>query len=198
VPDKPGTWILITELHSVVKNPGTKSGFINALANGLMFNISWFAIVYMHSPYWAPAIAAVHLLCHFSTIGLGMVEARFVLGVSLLGLLLDQVLFAAGVFRSPNSVAFAPLWISCLWPVLATTMMHAFSALQRRPIVASLAGAIGGGASYIAGTRLSDVDFASPLWGPIIMAGLWAVLFPLLLMVARSKMPAEVANDEHS
>jgi hypothetical protein len=196
--DKLSTWLLITSLHSVVKNPGIKTGFVRALTNGLMFNVSWFAIVYVHSAYWALAIAAAHLLFHFSTVGRSMVEARFILGVSLLGLLLDQILFAAGVFRSPNSVAFAPLWISCLWPVLATTLMHAFSALQQRPILASIAGAIGGGGSYIAGTRLSDVDFSSPLWGPVIMAGIWAVLFPLLLRVARSKMPAEVANDEHS
>jgi hypothetical protein len=181
-----------------VENPGIKSGFISALANGLMFNISWFAIVYMHSPYWAPAIAAIHLLCHFSTIGRGLVEARFILGMSLFGLLLDQILFAAGVFRSPNSVTFAPLWISCLWPVLATTMMHAFSTLQPRYVLASIAGAIGGGGSYIAGTRLSDVDFGSPLWGPIIMAVLWSALFPLLLMAAQSRMPAEVANNANS
>ena len=160
--DKLRPWLRIT--LSVIK-PGIQNGFIRALTNGLMFNISWFAIVTMHSPYWALAIATAHLLCHFSTIGRGMVEARFVLGVTLLGLLLDQVLFAAGVFWSPNSVAFAPLWISCLWPVLATTLMHAFSALQHRPILASIAGAIGGGGSYIAGTRLSDVDFSSPLWG---------------------------------
>jgi hypothetical protein len=197
VPDKLSTWLLITQLHFAVENPDIKTDFIRALTNGLMFNISWFAIVYMHSPYWAPATVAVHLLCHFSTIGRGIVEARFILGVTLFGLLLDQALFAAGVFLSPNSVAFAPLWISCLWPVLATTMMHAFSALQRRYILASIAGAIGGGGSYIAGTRLSDVDFGSPLWGPFFMAVLWSVLFPLLLKVAGSKMPAEVTNNVH-
>lgn len=120
------------------------------------------------------------------------------LGVSLIGLTIDQILFAAGVFLSPTSVAFAPLWISCLWPVLATTLMHAFSALQSRLILASIAGAIGGGMSYIAGTRLSDVDFASPLWGPVFMAALWSFLFPLLLMVARSKNPAEVVSNADS
>ena len=167
----------------------------NVLINGLMFNISWFVIVYMHSTYWALAVATVHLLCHFSTIGRGLVEAKLVLGVSLLGLILDQVLFAASVFKSANSVAFASLWISCLWPVLATTLMHAFSALQGRYILASTAGGIGGALSYMAGTRLSDVDFAPPLWGPIFMGVLWSILFPLLLMVARSKMPTEVTNN---
>lgn len=190
--------LLISPVNLALKNYGIEANIINTLANGLMFNISWFVIVYMHSAYWAPAIAAAHLLFHFSTIGRGWVEARFVFVVSLLGLCLDQVLFSAGVFRSPHSATFAPLWISCLWPVLATTMMHAFSALQQRYTLASIAGAIGGGASYIAGTRLSDVDFGSPLWGPIIMAVLWSALFPLLLQVARSKMSAEIANNADS
>jgi hypothetical protein len=181
-------------LNSAVKNHGIDRSVLNALANGLIFNISWFAIVYTHSPYWAPAIVVMHLLLHFSTMGRGVAELRFVMGVSLLGFTLDQILFAAGVFQSPHSVAFAPLWISCLWPVLATTFMHAFSTLQHRLTLASIAGAIGGGLSYVAGTRMSDVDFVSPLWGPIFMASLWAVLFPLLLVLARSKMPTEVAN----
>jgi hypothetical protein len=192
---RPSTWLLITNLQSVVNNPGIETSFIPALTNGIMFNVSWFAIVYMHSPYWAPAIAALHLACHFLTIGRGLMEAKFVLGVSLFGLVLDQVLFSAGVFLSPQSVAFAPLWISCLWPVLATTMMHAFSALQRRYILATIAGAIGGGASYMAGVRLSDVDFGSPLWGPLFIALLWAGLFPLLLNLARLNMPTEARND---
>jgi hypothetical protein len=178
-----------------VKNHGINPSILNALTNGLMFNISWFLIVYTHSPYWAPAIATTHLLLHFSTTGRGVIELQFVTGVSLLGFTLDQILFAAGVFQSPHSGAFAPLWISCLWPILATTFMHAFVTLQHRLILASIAGAIGGGASYVAGARMSDVDFVSPLWGPIFMASLWAVLFPLLLVLAKSRMTAEVANN---
>jgi hypothetical protein len=178
-----------------VKNHDTDRSILNALTNGLTFNISWFAIVYTHSPYWAPAIAAIHLLLHFSTIGRGLVEVQFVMGVSLLGFTLDQILFAGGVFQSPHSVAFAPLWISCLWPVLATTFMHAFCALQHRLTLASIAGAIGGGLSYVAGAQMSDVEFVSTLWGPVFMGSLWAALFPLLLVVAKSKMPAEVASN---
>ena len=43
---------------------------------------------------------------------------------------------------------------------------------------------MGGGGSYIAGTRLSDVDFAHPLIGPVVLGVIWAVLFPLLLRLA--------------
>ena len=155
------------------------------LANGMLFNASWFAIVYTHSPLFAPAIATLHLVVHFSFMGRGLVEAKFVLGVSLLGFLLDQVIFSAGVLTVSGQSMFAPIWISCLWPVLATTLMHAFSSLQKRLVLAALVGAVGGTASYMAGARLSDVEFVSLIWGPAVMAIIWAGVFPALLWGAR-------------
>jgi hypothetical protein len=56
-------------------------------------------------------------------------------------------------------------------------------------------GAIGGAASYVAGTRLSDVAFASPFWGPIIMAITWAIVFPSLLLAARPSLTRGVHTD---
>ena len=80
----------------------------------------------------------------------------------------------------------APFWLSCLWPVLATTMMHAFSGLQKHLLMAAVLGAVGGTLSYLAGTRLTDVAFGSPVAGPVAIGLLWAALFPMLARVARS------------
>lgn len=154
------------------------------LANGLFFNISWLAIVLTQSALWAPLIAISHLALHFRLMGKGLSEARLVVLVTLLGVALDQVLFALEVFVIRGQGALPPVWISCLWPVLATTLMHAFSGLQANKLLAIFFGAAGGAGSYIAGTRLTDIDFSSVHWGPIILALLWAVLFPGLLWVA--------------
>ena len=172
-------------MNTLIKPLAPEPSMVSTLANGLLFNISWLAIVSTHSLVLAPVVVALHLLVHFTFMGRGMVEARLVFGVTLVGFLLDQIFFAVGVFTVSGKVSFAPLWISCLWPVLATTLMHAFSRLQQRLTLATLVGAIGGAASYVAGTRLSDVDFASPFLGPIIMASTWAIVFPSLLMAAR-------------
>ncbi|MFT4822464.1 MAG: hypothetical protein ACI9J0_000374 [Cryomorphaceae bacterium] len=161
----------------------------HVLANGMLFNVSWLAIVYTHSAVLAPAMAALHLVAHFAFMGRGLVEARFVLGVSLFGFLLDQVIFSTGVLAVSDSTVVvamaAPLWISCLWPVLATTLMHAFSPLQKRLVLAALIGAVSGPASYMAGARLSDVDFVSQFWGSVTMVAIWAMLLPALLLAAR-------------
>ena len=172
----------VTRVMSAQERPDDEVA--SMLANGLLFNISWLAIVYTHSLIPATAIAISHLSLHFILVGYGIIEARLVFDVSLIGFLLDQCLFAAGMLTVAGELSFAPLWISCLWPVLATTLMHVFSGLRRRPVLACAVGAVGGAGSYMLGTRLSDVEFASQFCGPIIMAVSWAIIFPALLAAA--------------
>jgi hypothetical protein len=155
------------------------------LLNGLMFNVTWLVIVTSESAVVAPILAGIHLLIHFAVMGKGYIELRVIAQVTLIGVLLDQLLFHFQVFTESGQAALPPLWITCLWPVLATTFMHAFSGLQSRYVLASLLGGIGGAASFIAGTRLTNVAFESAFFGPIVIAVLWAVIFPLLLQLPR-------------
>lgn len=142
----------------------------------------------------APLVVAAHLAIHALFIGLKHRELLFIGLVAGAGVVLDQLLFRAGIFLLDGAPAAAPLWLSCLWPVLATTFMHAFESLRNHLALASVVGAIGGALSYIAGTRLSDVAFADPVLGPAVLAGLWFILMPLLLVLAgnmeRSVEPA--------
>ncbi len=152
--------------------------------NGILFNLSWFAIVLTHSSLIAVAIVVVHLLVHFRCMGKGTAELRLIAAVTLCGAVVDQLLFRIGVFNLAGQSALAPLWLACLWPVFATTLMHTFAGLQNRVVLAVVLGALGGALSYTAGVRLTDIEFGSPLWGPFILGALWAVVFPLLLIVA--------------
>lgn len=153
--------------------------------NGLLFNISWLAIVTSESMLVAPTVVAAHLLVHQLWIGRGIRELAFIAAVALFGLLLDNLLFGLGLFTVGGEQSLAPLWLSCLWPVLATTFGHAFSGLQKSPALAAVLGAVGGAGSYYAGTGMSAVDFADPVSGLVIIGALWAVLFPALALAAR-------------
>lgn len=133
----------------------------------------------------APIVALVHLGVHALFIGLKKNEALFIGLVTAVGVILDQILFSANVFLVDGAASFAPVWLSCLWPVLATTFMHAFETLQKHLALAAVVGAVGGTLSYIAGTRLSNVEFASAEAGPLVIAALWFVVMPLLLLMAR-------------
>jgi uncharacterized protein DUF2878 len=171
------------------------SGMLNTLGNGLMFNVSWFAIVVSQSALLALLVAAVHLAIHFRLMGRGGVEISLIGGVSLLGIAIDQALFGAGVFTRGGVASLPPIWMSCIWPVLATTLLHAFSGLAHRPFLAMVFGAIGGAGSYLAGTRMTDVDFGSATLGPVVMGILWALLFPVLLGLANRLINNEGNTD---
>jgi hypothetical protein len=165
--------------------PTASVSMLHTILNGLMFNVTWLVIVTSESPVVAPVVALLHLLIHFAVMGKGYIELRVIAQVTLIGVVLDQLLFYFQVFNVSGQAALPPLWITCLWPVLATTFMHAFSGLQSRYVLAALLGGIGGAASFIAGTRLTSVAFESALYGPLVIAVLWAVIFPLLLQLPR-------------
>lgn len=155
------------------------------VVNGLLFNVTWLVIVATQSSIIAPLAAALHLLVHFAVMGNGYREVKVIAQVTLVGVIIDQLLFYLGVFTLAGAPALPPLWLSCLWPVLATTLMHAFSGLQNRYVLAAALGGVGGAASFIAGTRLTSVAFESALYGPVIIAVVWALVFPLLLQIPR-------------
>ena len=156
--------------------------------NGAMFNVSWLAIVASQSILVALPVVAAHLLIHQIWLGQGRRELLFIASIALLGIVLDQLLFALGVFTLAGEAALAPLWLSCLWPVLATTLNHAFAMLQRNLALAAVLGGIGGLGSYYAGTSMSAVDFADPITSPAIITVLWIVLFPALALSARNAL----------
>ena len=154
------------------------------VVNVLMFNAAWFAILLTQSSFIAPVIVILSLFAHFQVMGKGKPELLLIAGVTSLGFVIDQALFGTGVFNLAGKAALAPLWLTCLWPVFATTLMHAFDWLQGKLILSSVVGAVGGCLSYIAGARLTLIDFGSALWGPLIIAALWAIIFPLFLKIS--------------
>ena len=182
-------------MNAVLNWRFSETGLMYTLTNSLLFNFSWFAIVTTHSELLAPVLVCLHLVLHFSLMGRGMSELTFIVAVTLLGLLMDQALFHFGVFTVNVQASLAPLWMSCLWPVLATTCMHAFSGLTNHLWLAALLGGVGGAGSYMAGMALSDVQFGPAIWGPWIMAAVWTVLLPSLVSVA--KWWNTVLEEEH-
>ncbi len=153
------------------------------IANGILFNLCWLAVVGSESALlsWGLAIAVV--TAHLYWFGKGMAELRLVLLVAVVGLLLDQLLFASGLLRIPGGSGFPPLWLSALWPLFAITLLHAFAGLGPHPWLAALLGAVAGYASYRLGATMSAIEFGDPLLTGVVLALLWAILFPLYLHV---------------
>jgi len=154
------------------------------LLNGIMFNISWLLIVLAQDALISWAVAAVHVTLHMLVMGRGRAELQLLGLAAVVGLAVDQLLFTANVLGNATGAAGAPLWLSALWPVFATTLLHAFAGLRANLLLAAMIGGIGGYLSYRVGTGLSGVDFAQPMFTDAVLIVLWGVLFPSLLVMA--------------
>jgi len=146
-----------------------------------MFNIAWLVCVIL-GDLAAVMACVVVLLLHFLLISRHLAEASLLLRVVILGWLVDTALFSANILTSDGEAIFPPLWLSCLWLLFATTLNHCFVWFQQHKIVAMMVGAIAGPSSYYAGCQLSAIAMGEPpLTSLLIIALVWAVIFPVVL-----------------
>ena len=163
----------------------------------MMFNLSWLLIVSLQSALLAWGVAALHVAAHMLVMGRGRAEWTFILLMCGIGFLIDQLLFVAGVMRF-ESASVAPLWLTALWPVLATTSLHVFSGLLDKVPLAAALGAVGGFLSYRLGVSLSDIEFGVMPASGIALAVIWALLFPTMLFLARQLEQQESRGEAHA
>lgn len=122
--------------------------------------------------------------------GLGFVRERrewlLIACVSCLGWCIDSGLFYAGLLVNDDRSMFIPPWLACIWIMFSMTLCHLFSWLHNRLLLAACLGAVSGPLSYLGGSYWAPVTFTEPLWISLgVIAGIWLLLFPSVLYVAR-------------
>ena len=153
--------------------------------NALLFQLAWFACV-MGGDQVAVVVTAIVFVLHMRYVSGDLRELVLLLQVLLLGIVVDSVLLFFGLLVSDSALPFPPLWLSSLWLVFATTLMHSLAFFQRYRIFSPIAGFFSGALSYKAGTSLSSISLAAPDWLSLIIIGLvWSVIFPVCLALAQ-------------
>jgi hypothetical protein len=97
------------------------------------------------------------------------------------------MLTAAGFFEFANGVYvnwLVPLWLVSMWALFATTLNVSLKWLKDRYVLAAVFGAIGGPVAYYAGHRIGAVDFYNTLNSMIAVGAGWAVIMPVLMLIA--------------
>jgi len=154
------------------------------LTNAALFQIGWFTCVLGGNSGWL-LITFVILVVHLFLIGSWRSEGKLLMTVFALGCLLDSALIKLGVFDFGEAGKVIPLWLALLWPLLATTLGHCLAWSARPWWLASALGAVGGPASYIAGSHLTYVQLPFGVWPSVLILGaIWAVIFPMLHWLA--------------
>ncbi|SEQ49741.1 Protein of unknown function [Pseudomonas sp. NFACC02] len=155
------------------------------LVNAALFQLGWFTCVLGGNSGWL-LITLLILIVHLRLIGSWRSEGKLLLTVFALGCVLDSALIKLGVFDFGEAGKVIPLWLALMWPLLATTLGHCLAWSATPWWLASLLGAIGGPASYIAGAQLTYVQLPLGVWPSVLIIGaVWAVIFPLLHRLAR-------------
>ncbi|MEB2855042.1 DUF2878 domain-containing protein [Pseudomonas atacamensis] len=159
------------------------------IANAVLFQLGWLACVLGGNSLWL-LLAVAALVIHLRWISSWAAEGRLILCVVIVGTAVDSVLRYLDVFRFADASPLIPLWLMLLWALLATTLRHCLAWSARPWWLASALGAVGGALSYYGGGRLAGVQFPYGDIPTLILIGLlWAVLFPLLHLMARRLAP---------
>ncbi|HTA65581.1 MAG TPA: DUF2878 domain-containing protein [Xanthomonadaceae bacterium] len=169
---------------------------IGKFANALGYQLVWIACVVGAAN--ASLVAGPMATALFAMLVLGFggqwrADLRLIPILLLCGLLFDSAWIALGWldYSMPwPSPQFSPSWILCIWVAFALTFNHSLAFLRGRYLFAALLGAIGGPLAYWGAAHGPGVvRFDAPV--AIVLGGLciaWAVLLPLLVRIAESRL----------
>ncbi|BBP72855.1 membrane protein [Pseudomonas sp. Seg1] len=158
---------------------------LERIANAVLFQIGWLTCV-LGGNSLGLLVALAVLVIHLRWISSWAAEGRLILSVVIVGTAVDSALRGLGVFDFQDPSPLIPLWLMLLWALLATTLRHCLAWSARPWWLASVLGAGGGALSYYGGGHLAGVQFPYGELPSLIGIGLlWALLFPLLHLMAR-------------
>ena len=161
------------------------------IANFMGFQAGWFACVLCAArevPWAGTFVALAIVAVHCSRAARPQQELKLVGIAVLLGVVCDSLLFSLGWldFRSGVLVpGLAPYWILAMWALFATTLNVSLAWLKQRLATGALLGALAGPLAYWGGARLGAVVLAAPTSALAALAVGWALITPLLTLLAR-------------
>nr|WP_255420943.1 DUF2878 domain-containing protein [Pelagibaculum spongiae] len=161
------------------------SGWKANVFNALVFQLGWFAAVFLHNQL-AVLILGFGLLLHWIFISHDKQEWIIIFLFGAIGYCHDFILTALGYMQFQtnstssylSSLTFPPTWLFFLWLLFATTLLHSFNALVKRPFLLCSLVLIAGPANYLAGAKLGAVVLSPPM--PWLLSVSWPIGFLLL------------------
>lgn len=168
------------------------------IINIMLYQVGWFSCV-LGAAYGFPlggALGAAALVgLHLVLTDDRKVEIKLVLSACLLGVLVDSLQQATGLFtfrKDPLWPLWLPLWVFVIWGQFATLFRFALHWLCGRYLLGALLGAVGGPLAYWGGIRLGAASFGDrPLLTVVVLTVVWAGVTPLLLFLRQKLASTE-------
>lgn len=164
----------------------------HTLANGAIYMLSWFLIVYFgaQQSFWIPfatlLTAAIFQILLFRksdpasfSVFLPLSIYGFLLGV------LQETFFTRFHFLSyPHQGFFPPFWLLSLYMLFPLTLNSSLRFINRSLILPFVLGGAGSLLSYLSGKTLGAVDILAPLSYPILFLS-WGLYLTILVLLNR-------------
>lgn len=168
-----------------------------AIQNLVLFKLGWVACIFAAAallPEFAVLAVATVVLIHLARAPVPVKEAVFLLSAAGLGLAWETFVLFTGLIEYPGAVAgnvLAPYWIVAMWVLFATTINNGFKWVKRHWALASVFGLIGGPMAFYAGTAAGAASFSNTFIALAVIGAGWAVLLPLLALLADTIIDSE-------
>lgn len=174
------------------------------LINIIGFKVGWVSSVMgaaAQMPWLGPAVFALVAFVHLRQARRPDLELGLVITAGIIGICFDSFIVAMGWVTYPSgqfSPMLAPYWIVTMWMLFATTLNRSMAWLKGRTTLAAILGGIAGPASYYAGQKLGAIEFVEPVAALSALAIGWAVIMPLLMIIAERLDGFQAAAVERS
>lgn len=160
---------------------------MSKLLNFAGFQAGWFACILgaAYEAQWlGPTVVMLFLSATLSVRSDRDKLAVRLIAAALIGFYADSLLAWLGVLEWMADDVTSPLWMTALWPNLATTLDSSFGWLAGRYGLAAVLGVIAGPASYYAGAQLGALKFSGTPTDLMVVAIEWLIALPLLLLLS--------------
>lgn len=175
---------------------------IKTIQNLTFFKVGWIACVLFAAsgrPMLASLSVAAVVLVHLARVTNPAKESLLLAAAAVMGLSWESLMVAMGVISYPGSetgALFAPLWIVAMWVLFATTINHGFRWAKRHWAYPAVLGAVGGPMAFSAGVGMGAAEFSNTFVALSVIGIGWAVLLPLLCLVADTIIDSTVLENE--
>lgn len=157
------------------------------LLNSGLFYFGWIYTIKSvldGSPLKGVLVSFLIVACHLWRSKERRFEILLMVTFPLLGSLFDTALSLLGILTYEGTYRtvpwIAPLWVTALWALFATSLNHSLAWVGRAWWLASACGAIGGTLSYLAVIKAGAAHFAiAEPYGIASLALAWALILPL-------------------
>lgn len=165
---------------------------VSTIKNLVLFKIGWIACVLFAAqgqPAYAVAAVLIVVGLHLHNAPVVAKELMLLGTAALMGLAWESALVASGLVAyptAPGGPALAPYWIVAMWVLFATTINRGLAWVKQHWAIAAFAGALGGPLAFAGGAGFGAVILAESWFSLGVIGAGWAILLPLLALVAES------------